>query len=235
MNKELDLKIEDLFRWTGKVEITDQEGKVIETLYQRVVGDAEIQKARVEALKASKILRKALRDENSDEYLANMPLEGDFTIEELVSLIAFSRYSLFKQQAEYRVDEKKVKEPKSDADLEAQEEYISKLEEEKKNYEIRLAEDIKRQTEKLEEELKQKDYSEVFNMYRKEQTDIFCRVRMMEVFEEFATFYGTFSDEKFKSRRFETVEQFRDLSPRIKAKLIESYRNIELNLGEVKK
>jgi hypothetical protein len=61
MNKELDLKIEDLFRWTGKVEITDQEGKVIETLYQRVVGDAEIQKARVEALKASKISKKSIK------------------------------------------------------------------------------------------------------------------------------------------------------------------------------
>jgi hypothetical protein len=235
VNKELNLKIEDLFRWKGELEITDNEGNVIETLYQRVVGDHDIQKSRIEALKASKLLRRALKDENSDEYLTSVPEEDQYTKEELIALILFSNYSIFRQQAELRVEEKKVKEPRSDSDLEEQEEYISALEEEKKSYEERLNKDISEQSEKLEKELRGKTDAEIFEIYKKNQVELLCRYRMMEIFDEFATFYGTYKDNKFKERRFETIEDFRDLAPRIKGQILENYKMLELNLGEVKK
>ena len=235
MNKELQPKIDELFRWRGKIEITGSEGEIVETLYQRVIGDADIQKARLEALKASKLLRKALKDIDSDEYLVNIPFEDDYTQEELTTLIIFSKYSSFRQNAELRVNETRVKEPKSDATLEEQEEYITKIEEAKQTYEESVNEEIKRQGEKLEEELKGNTVLELFNMYKKEHIDIACRIRMIEVFDEFATLFGTYSDEKLKNRRFENIEDFRDLSPRVKSRLMDNYKKIELNLTEVKK
>lgn len=235
MNKELNLKIEDLFRWKGKCEITDSEGTVIETLYQRVIGDADIQKARIEALKASKLLRKALRDETSDEYLIKIPLEGEYTQAELIALIIFSKYSLLRQQAEMRTREERVKEPKGDATLEQQEEYIANLEEARKTYEEIVNKDIENQSKKIEEELSLKSYEEIFDEFVKGQIDLACRTRMMEIFNEFTVYYGTYKDENFKVRRFESIEDFRDLAPRVKTQIMDSYRNIELNLEEVKK
>lgn len=235
MNKELKPKIEELFRWHGEVEIKDNEGNVVETLYQRVVGDADIQRARLEALKASKLMRKALKDLTSDEAIINLPLEDDYDQEELITLIIFSKYSIFRQQAEFRVQEKKVKEPKSEATLEEQENYIEAVEQAKVDYEENVNEDIKKQSEKLEAELKEKPHSELFNMYMKEHSEIVCRLKMIEVFDEFATFYGTYGDSKFKERRFESIESFRDLAPRIKNQLMANYKNLELGLAEVKK
>lgn len=235
MNKELQPKIEELFRWRGEVEIKDTEGDVVETLYQRVVGDADIQRARLEALKASKLMRKALRDKTSDEAIIHLPLEDEYTQEELITLIIFSKYAIFRQQAEFRQQEKKVKEPKSDATLEEQEDYIEKLEKAKEEYEEKVSDDVKKQSEVLEAELKEKSQEELFEMYIKEHAEITCRLRMIEVFDEFATFYGTYADSKYKTRRFDSIETFRDLAPRIKNQLMTNYKNLELGLSEVKK
>lgn len=234
-NKELEPKIEELFRWRGKVEIKDNEGDVVETLYQRVVGDADIQRARLEALKASKLMRKDLRNTNSDAAIINLPLEDDYTKEELMTLIIFSKYYDFRRNAEFNIEEKKVKEPKSEATLEEQEEYITKVEEAKKDYEDKVNERIKEQSEKLEAELKEKTQKELFDMYMKEHIDIVCRQEMIQVFDEYATYYGTYEDEKLKKRRFDNIEIFRDLSPRVKNQLQQNYKNLELNLTDVKK
>jgi hypothetical protein len=235
MNKELKPKIEELFRWTGTVEIKDNEGEVVETVYQRVVGDADIQRARLEALKASKLMRKALKNKESDEAIINLPLDDDYTKEELITLIIFSRYSIFRQQAEYRTQEKKIKEPKSDATLEEQENFIENVEQARADYELGVNEDIKKQIEKYEEELKAKTVEELFDIYLKEHSEIVCRLKMIEVFDEFATFFGSFADAKHKERRFEDIESFRDLAPRIKNILMENYKKLELGLSEVKK
>lgn len=235
MNKELQPKIEELFRWNGTVEIKDTEGNVVETLYQRVVGDADIQRARLEALKASKLMRKALKDPNSDEATIHLPLEDDFTKEELITLILFNKYYLFQNQAEKRVEEKKVKEPKSDATLEDQENYIENIENAKKEYQEKVNNSVKQQSELLEEELKEKSTEELFKLWIKENIEIVCRSEMIRVFDEYATFYGTFSDENFKIRRFESIEDFKDLAPRIKNQLMTNYKNLELGLIEVKK
>lgn len=234
-NKELEPKIEELFRWRGKVEIKDNEGNVVETLYQRVVGDADIQRARLAALKASKLKRRALKDKTSDDALIDLPFEDDYTHEELVTLIIFSKYSTFRQNAEFNIEEKKVKEPKSEATLEEQEEYITKVEEAKKEYEEKVNNRIKEQGEKLEAELKEKTVEELFDMYMKEHIDIICRLEMIKVFDEYATFFGTYGDEKFKERRFTTIEAFRDLSPRVKNQLLQNYKDLEMNLSDVKK
>lgn len=235
MNKELQPKIEELFRWNGTVEIKDTEGNVVETLYQRVVGDADIQRARLEALKASKLMRKALKDPTSDEAIIHLPLEDDFTKEELITLILFNKYYSFQNKAEKKVEEKKVKEPKSDASLEEQENYIDNIEKAKQDYKDKVDETVRQQSEAFEAELREKSDKELYDLWIKENIELICRGEMIKVFDEYATYFGTFSDEDFKNRRFETVEDFKDLAPRIKNQLMTNYKNLELGLIDVKK
>jgi hypothetical protein len=58
---------------------------------------------------------------------------------------------------------------------------------------------------------------------------------MMQTFDDYATYLGTYSDEKLRHRRFDDYEDFQDLHPRVKDKLIDKYKKLELNLTEVKK
>lgn len=234
-NKELNLKIEDLFRWKGELNITDNEGNVIETLYQRVVGDADIHRARIQALKSSNLLRKALKDENSDDYLANIPLKEDQTLDAMIAFIIMNTYGSFRDVAVENIKEVKVKEPKSNADLEQQEEYVEKVEEAKGTFEQKVNESIKKQSQELETELRAKSVDEVFNIYVTHIVKYLCNKRMMEVYIEYCTFFGTFSDKNLSEKRFETIEDFRNLASRWKQRLMDSYQNLELGLEEVKK
>jgi hypothetical protein len=235
MNKELNLNIDDLFKWKGQVEITDDQGNVIETLYQRVIGDADIQRARFAALKASKALRKDLKNPESDEYLVNIPLRGELPLEELIAVIIYSKAQELRKKAEEKIQEERVKEPRSDASLEKQENYIEELEQTRKEYDEALYEEIRKQAEKIEADLNTKSYDEVFDLYVAESIELLCRFRMVTTFDEYATFYGTYKDEDYKIRRFSSLEEFQDLATRIKDRLIRNYKLLELNLVDVKK
>lgn len=235
MNKELNLKIEDLFTWKGSIDITDNDGNVVETLYQRVINDADMQKTRLESLKETRLFRRALKDPNSLEYLASFPEEDDMSLDDLIAGILGSKFLFFRKNSQEIISEKKVKEPGFDSEQEEQEDFIAGVEDAKKEYEIAILEDAARQAEAMEADLRSKTHSEVFEIYKKEQIETLCRTKMINSFLDYATFYGTFKDEKLKQRRFNSVEDFRNLSTKVKNLLIANYQMLEISLTDVKK
>ena len=61
-----DVDISKLFNWGKAFEIVGEDG-VVDVVYMRVLGDADINKARVFALRESAKLRRALRNPDSDK------------------------------------------------------------------------------------------------------------------------------------------------------------------------
>src|SRR5574341_1099902 len=116
-------------------------------LHNRIISDADAKKVRLIRLKESKLIRKKLRDCESDEYIAMMPLHGDVSMDEMLVMISIGKYRDFRQQASLKVFEERVKEPHSDATLEEQEDYIENVEKARKEYEEKIAEEIGRLSE----------------------------------------------------------------------------------------
>jgi len=235
MNKPLQIKLENLFKWTGELEITDEDGNVIETLYQRVIGDADVQKARLAALKESRQLRRRLQDPDSDEALANIPLKGELSQEEMVDVIIFSRYNKYRAQAELRISEKKIKEPPSDADLEDQEQYIEDVEQAQREYEEKLTDAIHNLAVKDREKLLALPYDKVMELHTDELIDYLCAIRMMTVYDQMSAFLGTYSDPEFTTRRFARYEDFDNLATLLKERIVSNYKRLPLETEDLKK
>lgn len=234
-NKQLDTKIEDLFKWKGELEVKDNKGEAVETLYQRVIGDADVDKARTKALKESRLLRRKLNNPESDEALAHLPFKGEHDKEELISLTSMARYQDFRSRAALNTDERRVKPPGDDATLEEQEQYIEDLEKARQDYEDSISDKVRKYSEEYKKELRKLDLDDIFDSYIKYYIDLLCQRRMIEVFNTYSAFYGTYKDKEYKERRFNTYDDFLNISTQVKDDIIENYRRLTLGLDEIKK
>ena len=68
-----DVSLAKLFNWGDKFSITDKYGNFITDVYIRLVGDAELNQARVKAIRASREMREKLKTEGTDERMVFMP------------------------------------------------------------------------------------------------------------------------------------------------------------------
>ena len=68
-----DVDISKLFHYGKKFDIQDRNGKKVLTVFIRIVGDADLNRARVYAIRRSAELRERLRSKESDESLAFIP------------------------------------------------------------------------------------------------------------------------------------------------------------------
>jgi len=124
-----DVDISKLFRWGAKFNILDSRDQVIVEVYIRLVGDAELNRARVFALRKSAELRSKLREENSDERLAFIPPLEDLDKENLVetALLYMIRDITLDAIKDTRLP--LPAEPDSDSSLEKQEKYQKEVDE----------------------------------------------------------------------------------------------------------
>jgi hypothetical protein len=112
-----DVDLSKLFHWGKQFEITDRFGKKVMDVYLRLVGDAELNRARIFAIRKSSELRKKLKEENSEERLVFIP-DLDENKQDLIDRISVLKIKEFTQAASKEVSIPLPKEPKSDAPLE---------------------------------------------------------------------------------------------------------------------
>jgi hypothetical protein len=94
------VEIEKLFKWSSDFKINDKYGNFIVDVFMRLVGDAEINKARVFAIRKSAELRKLLRDDESDERIAFISTVYEMDEkEELADLISMLKLREFSDSA----------------------------------------------------------------------------------------------------------------------------------------
>ena len=65
-------KLADLLRWKKEVTLRDKNGKKLETVYLRVIGDNDMQEIYRSARITSADRRKNLRDPESEDYRDNV-------------------------------------------------------------------------------------------------------------------------------------------------------------------
>ena len=230
-----DVDISKLFIWKQKFEIVDENNEVIQEIYLRVLGDADLNRARVYALRESALLRSLLKSDYSDEHYAYIHPIDEFEKEQLVNLISALSMRELSKAADKEVVLKKPKSPKSDASTEELEKYQKEID----NYPIKkmklLKDSIEKKTEELVKSLQEKPKKELYDKYTELLINELCEQELLHAFRERTTFLATYKDEDLEDRVFTMFEDFQNLPRNIKDQFMVAYDSLEIYGESLKK
>lgn len=230
-----EVDIHKLFQWGNQFELVkDVDGSTV-PVFVRLVGDADWNKARVKALRASAELRRKLRDTNSDEYFAFLPDYESVDKNRLVDLNLAINIRNLTDKIISGLSLKVPVEPKSDSTLEQQEEYQKEIDaypgKRKEIIDARLKVEMEKERKKynkLSKEELEKEYTATL-------VNSMCELEMGKVFYDVCTFYGSFKDSKYTERLFKDLDDYLNSATYTKEQLVGFYRTLELGVSELKK
>lgn len=227
-------KIAKLFRWYKKVEIKAGD-KVLDTVYIRLVGDADFQEAKNISLRRSKQLRVLLRNKSTDEYLASFSDLEFLTKDELIMGTVFGEIPDYRDEGLLTLPDKEPPELPDNPNLEQQEEYETKLEELKAERAKALTDFIEKRSEERKAEIGEiEDIEKLREMYVQSVINMKCSEEFTRAFREYQVFKGTYADKNFKTLSFDDFEEFDGCAPQLKAQLMTAYITLELTGDELK-
>lgn len=228
-----DVDISNLFIWGAKTTIPTAKGEM--DIWVRIVGDADISRARVYALRKSAELRRKLKDENSDERMAMIP-EFEFTEkEEAIELLLNLRIKEITNEALAEAEIVYPKEPVSDAPLEEQEEYQAKVDNFPQYVETQTRKAVEAQLEKERDRIKNMSLEGLKELYLTTLVNELCETEMYQAFQDKTVFYACFTDEKYTSPLFSDFDSYLNLPLEIKERLATFYGTLTLDIDALKK
>lgn len=235
MRDKNDVDLEPLFTWGKIFVVTNTSGDIEQTVYIRLAGDADINRARVYALRKSAELRKKLRDSDTDERIAFIQDKELMDKDRLISILLGLSIREITRKSIKEVNLPLIKEPKSDASLEEFEKFQIALDAhaEKRDKEVRKL--IEKELSKYKTKLEKLDLDALYNSYVTEITNEFCEQEMLNSFREMCTFFGTYKDSRFSERLFDNFETFSNLETGLKQQFLEAYQSLEIGTEDLKK
>ncbi len=226
--------LEQLFVWKRETKIAAADGTVITTVYQRIVGDFDLQSARKTALRYSMQARKRINDTQSDDYIIYVAPLKELSREDKVTLCLSEELDNIRKTVDMDVFLPEPVEPDPDASPEAFEEY-QQLDD---TYEQRRAELLSSKLtdaiNKREDELKDMPDEVLDRMLIEARVNAYCSAEMRVKFIEYCTCLGTYIDEKYRQRLYPSFNDFLELPENLKQQLIEGYLSLEMNAVALK-
>jgi hypothetical protein len=229
-----DVDISKLFEWRTDITILNSSGEELNA-YMRLVGDAELNRARIKGLRASADLRKKLNNVNSDERIALVPSLDSIDKENIIELLIILNMSKYREPIEKEIRIPFPKEISSDASLEEREKYQKEID----DYPDKRMDMIKKALDKrVNSERKlynKKSIEELLSEYEKLLISQMCEAEMNNTFIGYSIYFGTFKDEGFKYKLFESFDEYNNVPTYVKDQLFESYIKLQLGISELKK
>lgn len=231
-----DVDITKLFRYEKEVEIEDKVTNQKATFYLRLVGDADMNKARVFGLREASKLRLALKDPDSNERLAFISEIPEFkNTELLIETILLLMLGEHQRQAINNVDIPEPKPPKGDATQEELEKFQAAVDNYGNVYNKAVSKEITKIQKRERKELEKQKESDLYALYEGLIIDRLCSEEMSSKYYSMCVYLGTFADKDHKRRAFPTFEDFDNASSYLKDRLIDEYRFLEIGMDELKK
>lgn len=233
-----DVNIAMLFRWKTEVEVADPVTGERYKLYIRLVGDADLNKAKVYGYRESAGLRKKLRDENSDERLSYIAEIKDYTTKDILvqTIILLETPEIFNEALKLVADDVlEPREPKTDATQEAWEEYQTKID----NFEIEFQNKIEDSMTYLQakEQKRLSDYSieELHELYLNVTINRLCEEAFQNAYYDMCVFMGVYLDDEYTTRAFNSFDEYLNAHPKLKIDLRAKYKDLEIGIDLLKK
>jgi hypothetical protein len=228
-----DVNITKLFEFSKQVSITflSREFKG----FMRLIGDAELNRARVFSLRKSRDLREALKNQNSDERLAYLADAESMSKEQLVDYIVYTQTREFVQQAYKEIDLPLPREIRSDAKLEDQEKYQKEVDEYPAKFDKELRKIVDKKIKSERVRLTDLTKELLYKEYELSTINFLCETEMTKRFKEMCVYFGTYSDEELKTRMFSSYDEFDNLPTDLKNLFVTEYESMEISFDDLKK
>lgn len=230
-----DVDVSKLFQWHNEFNLSIPTATQPIKIYMRLVGDAELNRARVYAVRKSAELRRKFKDEDSDEYFAFIEDIDLIDKEQLVAFVVLQETQHLYIEASKEVTVKKPKELSSDASLEEQEIFQAEVDAYPVKVHQAVTEYIRKKIEKYEKEVRAKSKEELYEIYKKMLIDSVCENQMYASFKDMCVYFSVYSDKEMTKRLFDTFEEFDNLPTVVKQNLHTYYDTLELGYDELKK
>lgn len=232
MPKKLDF--DKLFLYKNKLEIT-KDNETVGSVYQRLLNDADIEFARAQALRASGEFRQALRNESSDDYYSYISALFDLGQDELVANILVQEMGPRRERLQSEIPPIIPKRPESDASLEVLEDYQKAVDEAETKWYKKVNEQLEEELTKRKGELTEKDPEDLRKILKQALVNKLCSLRMINVFQTWCAYMGTYNDAACQEKYFESYEEFENLPSEVLTQLVDGYFKLGLEIVEVKK
>lgn len=228
-----DVDITPLFNWSKQFEVVLEDNKI--PVYMRVVGDSDLNKAKVASLRRSADMRRKLRDDNSDERMAYIRDIEDLDEERLISTITVFSMRDLAEKTRQEVKVPAPKAPRSDAKTEAHEKYQAELDDYPNKVQAKVKKVLEDKVEKLRETLKEESKESLYKKYVTIMTDELCEQELLTAFKEWTAYLSAYKDEDLTERLFSSFDEFSNLPSDLKSQFIRWYSLIEMSNDELKK
>jgi len=231
-----DVDITQLFRYKTEVEVKDELSGEVGKFYLRIIGDADLNRARVFGLRRAARLRKALQEPGSELREAYITDQSDVLSREvLLEGILLLNVGELQKQIVNMTDVPEPRAPKSDASQEEQEAFQLEIDEYENKYRTAYDKNAKK-VEKIErKKLEAMSDDELYQFYEGSIINKLALEEMTKRYYEMCVFLGTYKDLEYKTRAFDNYEDFDNASVYLKERLQEQYRYLELGMLELKK
>jgi len=231
-----DVDITQLFRYEKEVEIRDELTNKSGKFYLRIIGDADMNKARVFGLRESSVLRKALKQDGSMEREAFISEIPEFKNKEvLLQSILLLAHPEIHREALNITNVQEPTAPRADAPLEELEKYQDEVDGWDDKYKHELEKQLKKIQRKEQKKLEKIEMDDLYSIYEGYIIDRLCSDRMAEQYYAKCVYLGTYQDHKYKKKAFTSFEHYDNASGLLKDRLTEQYRQLELGMDELKK
>jgi hypothetical protein len=229
-----DVDISPIFLWNKEITIKGLKEESV-VAYMRLLGDADINRARIMALRKSADLRNKLRDEESDERLALIPSIAELSHEVIVeSIIVYTMRDLTQVAVKNAVIPK-PKEPGSDASTERLEKFQKEVDEYPDLREKIIRGELEKLVVNRRDDLTKKEDNELYKIYVNVIINELCEQELLQRFKEYCVYFGTFSDKEMTTKFFNTFWDVDNLPTETKKNLIAEYSSLELESDNLKK
>ena len=230
-----EVDISKLFNWGKEFTIYSELGDAVFSLYMRVIGDADLNRARVYALRKSAELRKKLRTRDSEERTAFIPDLENISLENLIEMVLFYSTKSLAGEVIKTINLHLPKEPDSDAPLEEHEKYQLAVDSWGETRTNLIEDELKKRLEKERIRLSTSSKEDLMASYEKLLTDELCEEEMYKAFNDMKIFFTVFSDAGYKNKLFKNLEEFLNLPTLIKEQLSAFYESLDIKIEELKK
>lgn len=239
--------LEGLFKWSHEVVLKDSMGEPITykdestgelkpiTVFQRVIGDAEVDLARQTALRASALKRKNLNNPANLDRMALIPEFAKLDKDSLIGVTVLNEITDFRAQASRELRFPFPEELSGGASLKEQEQYQEAVDTYFTRREEAVVEKTRQLVETRTQELTKFSKKKLQQIYEEVSINGVCRDAMLITFNEFVTYLATYDTEEFTNKAFSSFAAFRNANTSVKSQLMEAYLQLELSGDQLKK
>jgi len=231
-----DVDITKLFRYKIEVEVKDELTGDSGKFHLRIIGDADLNRARVFGLRKAAQLRKELKDpesETREAYITEFTdvLSGDLLVESILIM----KTGEMQREIINMTDVPEPRAPKSDAPQEEHEAFQIEIDAYESKYRKEYGKNARKIEKRERKALEKIEDPALYIIYEGTVIDRMCTEEMTTRYYEMCVYMGTYSDPDYKKSAFSSFEQFDNASAHLKDRLMEQYRYLELGMSELKK